>query len=105
MAASVDPDRRDWDVIVIGGGAVGENAAQYASQYSGLEAVIVENELLGGECSYWACIPSKTLLRPGETYGRTGAACGPAQGMPVPGSAVRASHCSGGRRQTSFAAS
>jgi pyruvate/2-oxoglutarate dehydrogenase complex dihydrolipoamide dehydrogenase (E3) component len=66
MSASVDPDRQEWDVIVVGGGAVGENAAQYASQYSGLEAVIVENELLGGECSYWACMPSKALLRPVE---------------------------------------
>ena len=66
MSASVDPDRREWDVIVVGGGAVGENAAQYATQYSGLEAVLVENDLLGGECSYWACMPSKALLRPVE---------------------------------------
>ncbi len=66
MAAAVDPDRREWDVIVIGGGAAGENAAQYATQFSGLQAVIVEAELLGGECSYWACMPSKALLRPVE---------------------------------------
>jgi len=66
MAAAVDPDRREWDVIVVGGGAAGENAAQYASQFSGLQAVIVEAELLGGECSYWACMPSKALLRPAE---------------------------------------
>ncbi|GHJ35971.1 NAD(P)/FAD-dependent oxidoreductase [Streptomyces sp. TS71-3] len=66
MAASVDPERTEWDVIVLGGGAAGENAAQYASQYSGLDAVLVEGELLGGECSYWACMPSKGLLRPGE---------------------------------------
>ncbi|MBV9823754.1 MAG: NAD(P)/FAD-dependent oxidoreductase [Actinobacteria bacterium] len=64
--AAVDPDRREWDVIVVGGGAAGENAAQYATQFSGLEAVIVEAELLGGECSYWACMPSKALLRPVE---------------------------------------
>jgi dihydrolipoamide dehydrogenase len=51
---------------VVGGGAAGENAAQYASQYSGLQAVIVEDGLLGGECSYWACMPSKALLRPVE---------------------------------------
>jgi dihydrolipoamide dehydrogenase len=66
MSAAVDPDRREWDVIVLGGGAAGENAAQYATQFSGLSAVIVEAELLGGECSYWACMPSKALLRPVE---------------------------------------
>jgi pyruvate/2-oxoglutarate dehydrogenase complex dihydrolipoamide dehydrogenase (E3) component len=66
MAASVNPDRSEWDVIVVGGGAAGENAAQYATQFSDLDAVIVENGLLGGECSYWACMPSKGLLRPVE---------------------------------------
>jgi pyruvate/2-oxoglutarate dehydrogenase complex dihydrolipoamide dehydrogenase (E3) component len=64
--ASVDPDRTEWDVIVLGGAAAGENAAQYASQFSGLDAVLVEAELLGGECSYWACMPSKALLRPAD---------------------------------------
>jgi dihydrolipoamide dehydrogenase len=64
--ASVDPDRSAWDVIVIGGAAAGENAAQYATQFSGLDAVLVEADLLGGECSYWACMPSKSLLRPVE---------------------------------------
>ncbi|MEO7260415.1 MAG: NAD(P)/FAD-dependent oxidoreductase [Jatrophihabitantaceae bacterium] len=66
MTAAVDPDRAEWDVIVVGGGAAGENAAQYATQFSGLQAVLVEAELLGGECSYWACMPSKALLRPVE---------------------------------------
>jgi dihydrolipoamide dehydrogenase len=55
-----------WDVVVIGGGPPGENAAQYAIQGSSRTAVIVEAELLGGECSYWACMPSKALLRPVE---------------------------------------
>src|ERR1700754_2842719 len=55
----------DVDVIVIGGGAVGENVADYATQ-AGLSALIVEAELLGGECSFWACIPSKVLLRTGH---------------------------------------
>ncbi|MCZ4602415.1 NAD(P)/FAD-dependent oxidoreductase [Streptomyces sp. Lzd4kr] len=66
MAATIDPDRDEWDVIVLGGAAAGENAAQYASQFSGLSSVIVESNLLGGECSYWACMPSKALLRPVE---------------------------------------
>ncbi len=61
-----DPDRSEWDVIVLGGAAAGENAAQYATQFSGLESVIVEKDLVGGECSYWACMPSKALLRPVE---------------------------------------
>jgi pyruvate/2-oxoglutarate dehydrogenase complex dihydrolipoamide dehydrogenase (E3) component len=55
-----------WDVIVIGGGSAGENAAHYAIQGSARTAVIVEDELVGGECSYWACMPSKALLRPLE---------------------------------------
>ncbi|WP_042422025.1 dihydrolipoyl dehydrogenase family protein [Streptacidiphilus anmyonensis] len=66
MAAAVDPERSEWDVIVLGGAAAGENAAQYAAQFSGLDAVLVEAELVGGECSYWACMPSKGLLRPVE---------------------------------------
>ncbi len=59
-------DKDTWDVIVIGGGPPGENAAQYAIQGSDRTAVIVEHELVGGECSFWACMPSKGLLRPVE---------------------------------------
>lgn len=55
-----------YDVIVLGGGPVGENAAQYAVANSDRTAVIVEHELVGGECSYWACMPSKALLLPGS---------------------------------------
>jgi len=51
-----------YDLIVIGAGAVGENVADYATR-SGLEVALVEAELIGGECSYWACMPSKALLR------------------------------------------
>jgi dihydrolipoamide dehydrogenase len=60
------PDNGTWDVVVIGGGPAGENVAQYAIQGSDRTAAIVEAELLGGECSYWACMPSKALLRPVE---------------------------------------
>ncbi len=54
------------DVIVIGGGPAGENAAEYAVAGSSRTGVIVEAALVGGECSYWACMPSKALLRPLE---------------------------------------
>jgi dihydrolipoamide dehydrogenase len=52
-----------YDLIVIGAGPVGENVADYARK-EGLTTIIVESELVGGECSYWACMPSKALLRP-----------------------------------------
>ncbi|MFU8945716.1 dihydrolipoyl dehydrogenase family protein [Mycetocola zhadangensis] len=52
-----------YDLIVLGAGPVGENVADYATK-AGLKCVIVENELVGGDCSFWACIPSKALLRP-----------------------------------------
>ena len=57
-------DIREYDVVVIGAGAVGENVADRAVQ-GGLKTAIVEAELVGGECSYWACMPSKALLRSG----------------------------------------
>ncbi|MEB4615121.1 dihydrolipoyl dehydrogenase family protein [Leucobacter sp. M11] len=70
----------DADVIIIGGGPVGENAADRVVQ-GGLTAVIVEHELVGGECSYWACMPTKALLR-------SGAALAAAQRVPGAAEAV-----------------
>jgi pyruvate/2-oxoglutarate dehydrogenase complex dihydrolipoamide dehydrogenase (E3) component len=54
-----------YDVIVIGAGSTGTNVAWYARD-NGLSVAVIEAELVGGECSYWACIPSKALLAPGH---------------------------------------
>ncbi|WP_345751605.1 dihydrolipoyl dehydrogenase family protein [Microbacterium rhizophilus] len=79
---------RETDVVVIGAGPVGENVADRAVR-GGLEAVIVESELVGGECSYWACMPSKALLRPGAALRAAQAVAGVTGGSLEPEAILR----------------
>src|SRR5688500_3742122 len=71
---------RTYDVVVLGAGSTGENVADIVVR-GGLTAVLVESELVGGECSYWACMPSKALLRGTEVLAEARAVDGAAQAV------------------------
>src|SRR5262249_60037183 len=71
------------DVLVIGAGPAGEQAAGRLAD-GGLRVAIIERELAGGECSYWGCIPSKTLIRPGDVLAAARRAPGAAEAVTGP---------------------
>ena len=80
-----------YDLIVIGGGTSAENVADRAAQ-AGLRTVIVESDLVGGECSYWACMPSKALIRSGTAWSaarRVGGAAEAVTGTPDVAAALK----------------
>lgn len=75
-----EAEERTYDVVVLGAGSTGENVADVVVR-GGLSAVLVESELVGGECSYWACMPSKALLRGTEVLAEARAVDGAAQAV------------------------
>ena len=83
----------DFDAIVVGAGPAGETAAGSLAE-RGLTVALVERELVGGECAYYACMPSKALLRPAEALAEARRVPGAAQAvtgaLDVAGGAPRA---------------
>jgi pyruvate/2-oxoglutarate dehydrogenase complex dihydrolipoamide dehydrogenase (E3) component len=77
------PNTDTFDVIVIGAGPAGETAAGRCAD-AGLSVAIVERELVGGECTYWGCIPSKTLIRPGDILAAARRVPGAAEAITAP---------------------
>jgi len=74
----VSSAEQTYDVVVLGAGSTGENLADIAVR-GGLTSVLVESELVGGECSYWACMPSKALLRGTEVLSEARAIVNPVE--------------------------
>jgi dihydrolipoamide dehydrogenase len=72
-----------FDVIVVGGGPAGENVVGRCAD-GGLSVALVERELVGGECTYWGCVPSKTLIRPGDVIAAAHRAPGAAEAVTGP---------------------
>src|SRR3954451_3856174 len=73
-------NEQSYDVVVLGGGSTGENVADIVVR-GGLSAVLVESGLVGGDCSYWACMPSKALLRGSEVLAEARAVAGAAEAV------------------------
>lgn len=78
-----EESERRYDVVVIGAGSTGENVADYAHQ-GGLTVALIESDLVGGDCSYWACMPSKALLRSGQALDAARAVDGARQAVTGP---------------------
>jgi dihydrolipoamide dehydrogenase len=79
--ASASTENR-YNVIVIGAGPIGQTGAD-RTRPAGLSVAAVERELVGGECTYWACIPSKAMLRPHRHRGRPSRRKGTGSGRPA----------------------